>query len=504
MRRRHQIEEGDWINSLYKAYLTVIVGVVALIYLSPFFGSGHVSESALADIDAHGAAIVGVGVAIAIALGLRSGTRGGPLAPEPPDVLYVLLAPLDRGTALRGMALRQLRGVAFIAVVAGAVGGTIALIRIPDDGAAWIAVGVGLGLAVTVAAWGAALVASGTRCAPWVATAVGLALIAWSVADVLFDAETSPTTQLGRVGLWPREFSAAGVVGLVVALLLPVAGLAVAGGVSLETADRRARLVGQLRFAATLQDVRTVMVLHRQLAQEGSRVRPWHRISASGTRLGGCWRRDWQGIVRWPVARVLRAVGLSTIAGLALVGAWKGTSLLVVVAGAALFVAALDAAEGLASETDNIERPAGFPVRWGRLVLRHLAAPLVVVAFVELPALGVFVALTESRDAALVALLSLAVAVLAAPIGAATLLVLGTPSADKGFGYGMPELGSLLMLARQTGPAVLVVGAVAPVAIYARSGPDVRAVVTSVAIAFVGAILAGVAGWLGSRTLEPR
>ena len=32
-----------------------------------------------------------------------------------------------------------------------------------------------------------------------------------------------------------------------------------------EAAERRSSLVGQIRFAATLQDVRTVIVLRRQL-----------------------------------------------------------------------------------------------------------------------------------------------------------------------------------------------------------------------------------------------
>ena len=42
-----------------------------------------------------------------------------------------------------------------------------------------------------------------------------------------------------------------------------VAGLQLIGGVSIERLERRSRLVGQVRFAATLQDVRTVLVLRR-------------------------------------------------------------------------------------------------------------------------------------------------------------------------------------------------------------------------------------------------
>ena len=54
-----------------------------------------------------------------IALGLRSGSRGGPLALERAEVRHVLLAPVDRTTALRAPAIRQLRFLAFVGMVAG-------------------------------------------------------------------------------------------------------------------------------------------------------------------------------------------------------------------------------------------------------------------------------------------------------------------------------------------------------------------------------------------------
>ena len=47
-----------------------------------------------------------------VAVGLRSGSRGGPLALERAEVRHVLLAPVDRTTALRAPAIRQLRFLA--------------------------------------------------------------------------------------------------------------------------------------------------------------------------------------------------------------------------------------------------------------------------------------------------------------------------------------------------------------------------------------------------------
>ena len=63
-------------------------------------------------------------------------------------------------------------------------------------------------------------------------------------------------------------------------------------------------------------------------------------------------------LLRWPATRILRVVGLGIVAGFAAGGAWKGTTPLVIVAGVALFVAALDALEPLAQEMGPPD-PAG-------------------------------------------------------------------------------------------------------------------------------------------------
>ena len=67
-------------------------------------------------------------------------------------------------------------------------------------------------------------------------------------------------------------------------------------------ARRRAGLVAQLRFAVTLQDIRTVVLLRRQLSQETPRNRPWIPMKRGG-RLPPIWRRDWQSYFRFPLVR---------------------------------------------------------------------------------------------------------------------------------------------------------------------------------------------------------
>ena len=100
-RRRHYLSEGDWVDSLYKAYITAIIAGLALFYLTIALGSATVGADTLATIQDRGAGVIGLGIAIVVALGLRSGARGGPLAPEPADVMYLLLAPVSRASVLR-------------------------------------------------------------------------------------------------------------------------------------------------------------------------------------------------------------------------------------------------------------------------------------------------------------------------------------------------------------------------------------------------------------------
>ena len=206
--------------------------------------------------------------------------------------------------------------------------------------------------------------------------AVGLVVAVVVAADLAAATATSPATHLGRLAMSALDAVPRSLAGLVL-LALPAAGLAGVGGTALEAARRQAGLAAQLRFALTMQDVRTVILLRRQLAAEGPRRRPWARLPA-GRRPRPVWRRDWHGILRWPAARILRMVLLGVTAGLAAAWAWRGTPALALAAGAALLVAALDSTEGPAQEADHPVRHDTLPVHPGRLLVRHLAAPAVV------------------------------------------------------------------------------------------------------------------------------
>ena len=427
-RKSRRLQDWNVIDALYRAYVAAIVGGLGVTMLSGVVGDEPITGDLLSDVRRIGPAVVGLVVAFAIALGLRSGSRGGPLALEAADVRYVLLAPVDRDVALREPARRQLRSTAFVGMVAGAVVGLLAYRRFPGNPLVWIAAGSVVGTAAAAAMTGAGMVACGLRLGRTVASVVGAAVLAWSVADVALGAATSPLTYLGRLALWPLEEDPFAAVALLPVLALVVAGLRMVGGLSLEAAERRGRLVSHLRFAATLQDLRTVMLLRRQLAAEVPRERPWIRLRpASSLGRTVTWRRDWRGILRWPAGRVLRLAGLGVVAGLAMVATWAGTTPLVAVAGLALFVAALDAIEGLAQEVDHPDRRDSFPVPDGALHLRHLAAPSVVLVLVGL--LGVVAAAIVSGDPQLVAAVGLPLLVpgAVAATGAAAVSTLRRP-----------------------------------------------------------------------------
>src|SRR3954447_7747073 len=165
-RRRHYLRQLDWVDALYKAYLTAIAAGVATLVISGALGDARAGPHAVHTLAARGPAALGLLVALLLAAGLRTGARGGPLALQPPDVHQILLAPVARRLALRGPALAQLRTRLFAGAVAGAVVGNLAFRRLPGKPGAWVACGVAFAGFAAAAGMGAALVASGRRLAP--------------------------------------------------------------------------------------------------------------------------------------------------------------------------------------------------------------------------------------------------------------------------------------------------------------------------------------------------
>ncbi len=366
LQRKRRVEEVDWIDALYRAYMVLVFGIVAVVLLSAIVGDTHVSHHTVVQVERNAVGFVSVGLAFVLAMALRSGSRGGPHALQPAEVHHLLLAPLERDVVLRAPAIRQLRVVALSSIALGAIAGNLAFRRLPGGALSWILYGAAFGACAGLSTWGVAALASGYRITKARANLIGAGLVAWAGLDLALHVTTSPTSWIASIATLAVRTRYVAVAGPIVAIALAVAGFAAIGGVSIEAALRRSGLVGQLRFAATVQDLRVVILLHRQLASELPRRKPWVRHRARGSRAA-VWRRDWSAMMRWPGSRIVRVLTLSAIAIAASIGAWLGTTPLIVVAGIATFVAALDVSEGLAQEVDHPTLVDARPVSTGWL-----------------------------------------------------------------------------------------------------------------------------------------
>jgi hypothetical protein len=329
--------------------------------------------------------VIGLAVALLVLAGLRSGARGGPLAIEPAEVRYTLLAPVSRRTALRPAALAQLRVAVFAGALFGAVVGNFVFRRFPGNAVEWIGALAAFGALVPIAVLGTALLACGRRLHIGLASALGVGLVVWSALDLALGWNSSPATMLGDLATLPIEHgvdAALAAVGAALALATLAGGLLGIGGLRLEAARRRAELVAEMRFSASVQDLRTVILLRRQLASELPRRRPWVRLRLGGAGGDTVWRRDWQSYLRWPLVRIVRVVLIAVAAGGLAVGGFDLTPVLFVLPGPLLFVAALDLIEPLAQESDHPTRRLLLPFTAAVLIRRHLWAPIASMAFV--------------------------------------------------------------------------------------------------------------------------
>ena len=468
-RRQKRTADIHWIDALYQAYTTAIVGLVIVVFLTGSVGDKRLSASETAGLLASGPGWLGGLAAFAIALGLRSGSRGGPLALERTEVRHVLLAPVDRTTALRAPAIRQLRFLSFVGIVVGAIAGNLAVNRLDGGRGAWIATGALAGLVLIALCVGTALLAGGTRMPRWIASLVGVVLIGMALADGTGLIGFSATSTFGDLVLWPLRMNLVGLLPIVVAALALVVGMRLLGGLSLEAAERRSTLVGQLRFAATLQDVRTVIVLRRQLAMELPRLRPWVRLKVNGTGRWPVFVRGLRGLMRWPAARVARLVLLAGVIGLCLRGMWSGTTPLVVVAGMALFIAGLDSVEPLAQEVDHPSRRDSTPLEPAEIHLRHV--PVAVLTQLAVAAIALAVAMVPGRaqvplGAGAVAFLPLALGGLG---GALVSVLSSAPSVGGNWSLAPPEAQGLRLAFRTVWPPAIAMLGVTPVIFAQRA-----------------------------------
>lgn len=473
-RRVNHREAVHWVDALYRVYITGLGAAVAVVVGSGLFGEEKLTEAQALDFATKGPAWLGLAFAVAVAFGLRSGARGGPLTLEAQTVQYELLAPLPTSITVRAPALKQLRFMAYSGMLVGGCVGVLGVRRFPQNPAAMVAgCALAFALAATLAV-AAAMILSGHRIGLWVANGLALAVVAWSAADVFFGVTSSPLTWIASFAFWAITIKPLAVLGLLVVAAACFAAVSGIGGISIDDARRRAGLVTQLRFAVTLQDIRTVVLLRRQLAQEEARGRPWIRMKRGG-RTPPVWRRDFRSYLRYPGVRLIRLVAFGAIAGVALGFTWQGARPAFLVAAIALYLAGYDAVEPIAQEVDHPSRWDDIPQEHGRILLMHLPAAVVVMLLVCTIAAATTLLMVPSSVVFELAPITIPVAALATTLGATVSTVLGSPDMSQMMaGLGADMMGFVLLL-RLVAPPALTVAALAPLL---AAGSDPAAVNT--------------------------
>ncbi|MEX1218462.1 MAG: hypothetical protein WEA11_08100 [Acidimicrobiales bacterium] len=502
-RRHNRLSEVHWIDALYRVYM---VGLAAVIFV--MFAVSQLPDDRLSDEEAIRFASeaplwLGLGFAIAIGVGLRSGGRGGPLVLEAPVVMHELNAPVSRASVVRGPAIKQLRFMAFAGAVIGAIIGEVAAHRLPVNPAVAIACCAAAFSLAAILSSATALAASGRRLRWWPANFLAAAFIGWSILDILGKRTTSPFTLLANIAFWPITFRAIAILSIVLVALVVWLGLSRIGDLSVEHALRRAGLVAQLRFAVTLQDVRTVVLLRRQLSQENARLRPWIRIGRSKKKsfIPPTWKRDWQSYLRFPLPRLLRMAMFGVIAGLSLGALWRGTIPMIIVAGLALYLVAYDASEPTAQEVDHPTRWESFPDPPGILLLQHVAAAFVIMAFICIIAAASALLLVPFVVVWKLALIMFVPVALASACSAMISTAQGAPNMAGLAGLG-PDVMGWVMIARLVLPPTITIIALLPLL---SAGSDPTAInTTKVGNATVYSLFAVGGAILYLRTRKPK
>ena len=392
-RQRHRLGNIEWFDAAYRAYLVGFFGGGSVLWISSSVHDASLSAAAAADVAHTAPAVVGLLAAVVLLAGLRGGAQGGPVALEAADVMHVMLSPVDRRLALLRPALQRVRGAMFVGVAAGVIAGQLAGRRLPGTVLAWAGAGALFGASVAMLWAGAALLAhavfaSHSSRPRWIATALGAVVVVWQSVAVfgVFDNGSlrvaGPMDAFGSLALWGWRQHSTDLIAVAVGSIAVIAGLLLLGRVSLEALARRSALVAQLRFAVTMQDLRTVILLRRQLNQEHTRRNPWRRLRPSAsprstTLTGAVRRRGWQGLLRFPATRVVRIAALAAAFGVLQAAVVRGTTPAVLISALVAFVIGLEVMEPLSQEVDQPDRTDSFPIERGQLLARHLFAPTV-------------------------------------------------------------------------------------------------------------------------------
>jgi hypothetical protein len=516
-RQRRRLGDLDWYDIAYRVYLFALVGLVVVVWISDAI-DGAIGDSVdTADLLARGPAVIGLMVVIAFALGLRSGADGGPIAVEVADIRHVLLGPISHRAFMLRPIGQRLRAAAFAVGLTGAVLGQLIATEVEGSRAAWAAACGIFGAIVGSTFISAGVLSHALRVPRWAATLVATIMVTWQAAvawgiwndstDGL--ARIGPGNLAGRLALWGISQRGIDVIAIVVAVAMAAAALALGGRLRLEALARRGELVSQLRFAATVQDLRTVVQLRRQLRSEVLRTRQWgqrrvptrpaprpvtlaHQVAPPPTKKGAAeasalpkpapsvvWSRGSRSLRRLPIARLVRIGLLAGVAGAGGALTYDSSPLFGLLMLGGLFLVGLECLEPLSQEIDRPDITDGFEIERGWIYANHLVAPAVFLALVSMVGAGVAAAIDPSLALGAFAVAipmawagamgAVVVTVLDAPTPPRTTTLLGTP-ADAETSFVPPEFAGFSTVLKAMLPVVISAVGTIPVFVARFSG----------------------------------
>ncbi len=432
-RQQRRLGDTEWFDVAYRVYLFALGGLIAVVVASDAIGGVIGDDVTSDDLLTRGPSIAGVFIVVALALGLRSGADGGPVSIEVADVSHLLLAPIGRRDVMIRPVVQRIRSAMFSMALPAAVLGQFIAREVEGSRAAWAAAGAAFGALAGATFVASAVLSHALRSPRWLATAVSALLLGWqgfaawatwvqasgaSPSSDLPDAvRAGPANLAGSIGLWGIRQRGIDVAAVIVIGAAVIGAIGVAGRLRIEPLVRRGRLVSQLRFAATVQDLRTVVLLRRQLRAETLRSRPWfggrsmvpvaqrpaRRRSTSvpaASLAAMVWRRGLRSLRRLPAARLARIATLAIVAGVCGSLAASATLLFLVGMLGALFLLGMESIEPLSQEVDRPDITDSLPIDRGHLFSLHLAAPAALLAVAGLIAAAAATAVRPEQAAA--------------------------------------------------------------------------------------------------------
>ena len=304
-RRKNRGAERDWIDTSYELWVrgffaVVVIVVVPIVLTGDELGAarGHALPRPCARRCVDHRRVGGLG---------RVARRRRGRAPRPGSPRCHVPAARTVLARTRAAAARRANNCgppSSRGAVIGLAIGQAAAARLPEGPGAWAWHGSIAGAALGALLWGVVAATSSRRLSTLAANALGLLLLAAAVADAAFHTWFAPDHLGFLAGPSPlarsRPGRGRGRSASRSRWSLPVVAILAIGGTSLEPLRQRSALVSQMRFAASLQDMRTVVLLHRQLSMEKSRSRPWIPLPTRRKVRHPAWRRGWHGYLRWP------------------------------------------------------------------------------------------------------------------------------------------------------------------------------------------------------------